>query len=643
MDYKLLVIVFISLLYSCEYKEAGNIENHKMLDSISSYYNFSKDKTQNPAKRKEAINNAYRLLFMQPNDTLLYKVLYRKAIIHNVLKEYDSLIYYNALLLKKATISNNYYYQGKANYLKAYYLNTVKYMPDSAFSYYNQSKNNFIILKDSSEIGKRLLNMAYIQQSNSDYFGSKETITNALKYLSLKKDEKYVASAYYVLASNNKNLLNFEDAIEYYKKAIEITKSDIDKLAYKNNLAILYIEKKAYGKAISILEVIIKDSLVQKNVIKKARAIDNLAYALWLGKSKNVENLFFDALNIRVKHNDKYGLLASYNHLGEFYLKKDSKKSLVWFNKALKTSKTIKNAKGEIEALRALMKVAPNNLKIKNRYIALSDSLQKQELKVKTQFAKIQYDDQLKNEEIQKLKILTVNQQLEVSIQKRQKVIYLLIGIILIILVVFYVYSLIQKHKKDKVQEVYKTEKNISKRVHDEIANDISVLTNFVEDNLDLGKPSSKELLENKLHNIYLRARDISTDISSIDLTDFKKELKNLIVQYNTNHVNVITNLDDYDWQMIADYKKIAVYRVIQELLINAKKHSGCKRITLMLNDKAQNRIITYTDNGVGCIKSNIKSNGLANAENRINNIKGTFNFDTSLGNGFKATIIFQK
>ncbi|OED44381.1 hypothetical protein AB832_02055 [Flavobacteriaceae bacterium (ex Bugula neritina AB1)] len=121
------------------------------------------------------------------------------------------------------------------------------------------------------------------------------------------------------------------------------------------------------------------------------------------------------------------------------------------------------------------------------------------------------------------------------------------------------------------------------------------------------------------------------------------EELKNLILQYNSNQVKVITNLSEFDWQMIPDYKKIAVYRVIQELFINAKKHSGCARITLMTKDVEKKRVITYTDDGIGCDISRVKTNGLINAENRMENIKGKLTFETSPRLGFRAILLFQK
>ena len=247
----------------------------------------------------------------------------------------------------------------------------------------------------------------------------------------------------------------------------------------------------------------------------------NDSFVLGLSKPKD----FFKALKIRKKYNDNLGLISSYTHLGEFYKLKNIKKSIDWFNEAIKVSKALKNPRGELDALKFLMHIQDRNIKIKTRYITLSDSLQKQALKVKTQFAKIQYDYQLKNKELERFKTLSANQKLEVLVQRRQKTIYLLLGFIICIVAVFFTSYLIQKHKKDKVLEAYKTEKLISKRIHDEIANDISVVCNFVGDNINLQNVSKIKVLEDKLQNIYLRARDISTNISGINLSDFKKEV----------------------------------------------------------------------------------------------------------------------
>ncbi|WP_139062498.1 tetratricopeptide repeat-containing sensor histidine kinase [Aquimarina megaterium] len=644
MNYKAFILFLTPFLFSCHNKHTtspnlGDVH----IDSIVYYYDVSKDKAQTIDSRQEAIDKAYQQVVAQQNDTLYVKVLYRKSVLHYSQKQYDSLTYYNDLLLAKAKESGDLYYTGKANYLKAYYLHAIQYSLDSSFYYYNKSKNNFLSIPDSSQVGRRLLNMAHIQQNCSDYFGSKETTTEALQYLDKQKDTNYIASAYNVLAMNNLKLLNDKDATLFYKKAIEITKDQKNLLVYKNNLGTVYIGTQEYQKAIELFKGILKDSLINKIPKQRARVLDNLAYARWRKDTLDVRNDFLKALEIRTKHNDKSGLIASYTRLGEFFLQKDSNEAISWFQKAIRISKRVKNPKGELDALQFLMRIQPNDIGIKNRYITLSDSLKKQELQVKTQFAKIRYDDRLKSEEIENLKVIMAKQRLEVSIQRTQKIIYLLAGIILLLAIAFFRYYLVQKHRKEKEIEVYETEKRISKRIHDELANDISHLTSFVEKTEDIPIVSTKELLGNKLQNIYLRARDISIETATIDIDDFEGELINLIQQYNTSDVSVITNVSEFEWTTIPDYKKIAVYRVLQELFINAKKHSHCKRITLMVKDSDKKRVIKYIDNGKGCNISTIKTNGLVNAENRIENIKGKLTFETSPEQGFRATIVFQK
>src|SRR6187431_3353934 len=65
----------------------------------------------------------------------------------------------------------------------------------TAFSDFNKSKILYEALKDgankkdSANIGYILIKMAHIQQINGDYYGSKETVTEALVYV--KKNSVY--------------------------------------------------------------------------------------------------------------------------------------------------------------------------------------------------------------------------------------------------------------------------------------------------------------------------------------------------------------------------------------------------------------------------------------------------------------------
>jgi signal transduction histidine kinase len=99
--------------------------------------------------------------------------------------------------------------------------------------------------------------------------------------------------------------------------------------------------------------------------------------------------------------------------------------------------------------------------------------------------------------------------------------------------------------------------------------------------------------------------------------------------------------MDSIDWLVVESNKKIIIYRVIQELLVNMKKHSQCSLVVLTLKQTGNKLQIDYTDNGVGATLEQLNSkNGLQNIENRIQTIKGTITFDTKSSKGFKMQFI---
>ena len=84
------------------------------------------------------------------------------------------------------------------------------------------------------------------------------------------------------------------------------------------------------------------------------------------------------------------------------------------------------------------------------------------------------------------------------------------------------------------------------------------------------------------------------------------------------------------------------VYRSIQELLVNMKKHSDASLVAITFKELDNFIIINYTDNGKGADKNKmVLKNGLHNIENRIYSIKGGIEIHSNLGEGFKVQIKF--
>ena len=117
-----------------------------------------------------------------------------------------------------------------------------------------------------------------------------------------------------------------------------------------------------------------------------------------------------------------------------------------------------------------------------------------------------------------------------------------------------------------------------------------------------------------------------------------------MLSTYNSDSTNVIiTNIEKVNWDAIEDLKKIAIQRVLQELMVNMKKHSQAQLVVLKFENTQKTLLINYKDNGKGCEKSKITKNGLQNMENRILAIKGTITFETEPNKGFKVNITMPK
>lgn len=95
----------------------------------------------------------------------------------------------------------------------------------------------------------------------------------------------------------------------------------------------------------------------------------------------------------------------------------------------------------------------------------------------------------------------------------------------------------------------------------------------------------------------------------------------------------------------IEQSKSIAVYRIIQELINNALKHSGASEMLVQLSYDSSMMSITVEDNGKGFdIQQLEKANGIGwrNIKNRVDFIKGTLDIHSAENKGTSVLIEFQ-
>ena len=115
---------------------------------------------------------------------------------------------------------------------------------------------------------------------------------------------------------------------------------------------------------------------------------------------------------------------------------------------------------------------------------------------------------------------------------------------------------------------------------------------------------------------------------------EFKDEINELCLMFSKEDFVVQSSF--FNWRGI-NKPEIAthLYRIVQELLQNATKHSGAAQVRIQfLIDYGNVITLTYEDNGKGFDYHSEKMDGigLINIENRVTLINGKLNFDTKPG-----------
>ncbi len=508
---------------------------------------------------------------------------------------------------------------------------------DSSFLYFYKAKDIFLQQKDSFGAGKCLANLAIIQETKGDYYGSQEVGLNALKYFNENDSltHNYLSINFNTLGMLSSKLKNYEKAIEFYKKAISFTNDSINKNIYINNLANNYRRNKNYNIAVEILTSLLPKA--HGNYTSYSRILDNLAYSKFVLNS-NYDPIpeFEDALKIRLKEKDNWGLNSSYSHLADYYTKTQPDSALLYARKMYNVSKVIESPDDQIEALQKLITLEnfQNSKYYFQVYQKLNDSVQTARNKAKNQFALIRYETEKNKSDFLKAKAE--------STERQNKIIVRNIALIaaFITLVGFYIY--LQKRQKrlqqEKLLEVKNTELKYSKKVHDKVANRIYQLMSQVENKEEI----DKDALLFGLENAYETSRDISYDNKEINENQsFSEQLHKMLDSYSSDSVKVIfIGNNEKLWEGLSFQSKTEVYLVLQELMTNMKKHSQANIVSIKFSRENSNINISYTDNGIG-IKQLSPKNGLQNMENRINSINGTIIFDTETNNLLKINISF--
>lgn len=529
---------------------------------------------------------------------------------------------------KKEQNSHNVFYDKAFTFLE-------KNERDSAYYYFDKARIEFSKNKDSLHIAKCYVLMASIQRDYGDYFGSEEQSVNIIKYSNIKnpKYQEILVSSFNNLGMIKFNLRDYSSSISFFKKSINLANGDQSKTSSLNNLAVVYQYDKKYDQALKIY-----DSLLAKNKIEDVNSLkikSNIGYVKFL-KNPNYEaqEELQSVLKLQIKDGDLWGQNASHAHLSDFYEKRDREKSLFHAYEMYKIASQLKSPDDRLEALQklVLLENPENSHKYFKIYQKLNDSLQTARAKAKNQFAFIRY-------ETEKNKADLLSAQAE-NDKKESRLIFTYIFVLLLLATIVAGIFWYKKRKirleQEKELEVKNTALNYSKKVHDVVANGLYQTMVEVQNQDAI----NKEKVLDKLEDLYEKSRDISKE-ESPTMLDFHQKIFEKLNAYSSSETKVfIVGNNPETWQNTSEEIKKELLNVLQELLVNMKKHSGANLVSIKLEKDGNILKIRYLDNGIGIdFKRITKGSGMQNMENRIEGIGGIINFEKNPAGGLIANI----
>ena len=635
----LFLLLFVNL--SVFSQEEGFDNN---IDSIAFYINNAKGTFKfSYLKRAVLLSEELKI------DSLIKQTSIEYAKQSFFIKDTLGLTFSKNKLLKHFQLKKDSFSLAKAYHLEA--LNhKIKNNLDSSFYYYHKSKNVSIALKDSIEIGRRLLSMAGLQVNELDFLGCEITTVEGLKYIEPIKEYRTLISLYISLGNALGYLKKPKEARGYYIKAKEICKFNPVKdrreknyLTLLSNIGMTFKDEGNLKKATSLFkEGLNSDSLEMKHPKQYQVLLGNLSSIYFIqGKTEKAIEGHKIVLNSRIKTKNIYSQSVSHSFLAEAYLK-NKKYSLAkkHANRGLELGKKTRNNKQVLDCLKFLSQLTKGETskKYSEDYIKLNDSLFNRERNLKNQFAKVRYETEKKDKENASLKQENERHELQIETEKQYKIIGWLTAGVSILFLGFGASIFINRRKKlifeAKMKQIEVREKErqrIAKSLHDEVAGDIRML------HLELTKRKQLEEAK-KLAVIKGTVRNLSHQLSSesFEKVSFKNQIINLISNFFEIDFKIkVQEIDTVIWKDINNSIKRTLFLVIRESIQNSKTHAEASAVILNFKQTKKAITLTISDNGKGFNTASKKAGiGLKNMQERIEEVNGTFSIESTLNKG---------
>lgn len=506
-------------------------------------------------------------------------------------------------------------------------------------------------------IANALSNLALIHYLKGDYDKSTNDHLQAIEIFEQNNMYDELSNEFGELGYQMKRR-NLGKAVEYMQMAIFIAEKNklaefkLSKL-YDNYGVLKEMENQYdsafyfYNKALTIKQSL-KDSIGIPYSLNKIAVLKAS-----LGDFREAYKYLKLSDEYRKKEKGEFGRLENLSLHGDLlFLENKIDESLKTFSQVYQLAKTINYTYLVLYSLENLIKLYKRknefhkSLETMELYSSLKDSLDNLQIRTRIAQLEIAYETQKKN------RIITENQ---LKLQtKEQQLIFALSSLILLIVIFIGVYKYQQLKKKKELTELeFKAKiKNaemerslteeklrISRELHDNIGSQLTFIISSL-DNI-IYKNSISES-KNSINAVKDFGRNALADLRNT-IWAMKQQngtFETLLLKVNELISKLNESLSSLTIEILNDVKMdfrlssiqmLNLYRVIQEAIQNAIKHSSATTIKINFSNDDSKFILVIADNGKGFnVNERYFGNGINNMKRRCSEIGGDFYIESN-------------
>ncbi|WP_318343426.1 tetratricopeptide repeat-containing sensor histidine kinase [Flagellimonas baculiformis] len=588
--------------------------------------------------------------------------------------DYDSAWYYIKLAHTEAERQQNDYLV--ARMLVSFgILENGKGNSGQALKYYQDALPAIENSEDHFAIGALYTNMSNAYEKTGEVDKSVAYQLNALKEFEASQDSIWIAGSLNNLGSRYQAVHEWELSRDYFQKALELYQQLGQEyyvaLTY-NNLASVYLHFKDYEKVIEYSDKSYRSFNALGAPFESASPLYNLGYGYQgLNELDKAKEYFTQALQIQQEKGDWYVAVHLKNDIAKTLLmqgkfQEAENLALEAYDEALEHELVL----AQVELSKTLSSVSESMGKYKDAYGYLQihkevlDSLQGLERTKEVLNLKEKYETEQKENEILRQQNELVES--ELSIKKRNNMLMGSGGLLAILLIVGFVVFREQKIKarnmaretalekamaEAKAQENLKEQRiRIARDLHDNIGSQLTYLTS-ITDSAKRGIDKGEVFLMEKLTQMKqfslvtiseLRDTIWAMNKDEIGLEDIKERTQQLaatIHEAMDDKIKVRIGGDPSD-KVLNAFVGMNLFRIIQESVNNAVKHSGSTEIVVTFSEQENQVGIMIEDFGQGFDTTKESTgNGLQIMRNRAEKIGIDFKQTSVPGKGTKVEL----